>query len=261
MKTAKLFGLAALVCGFAMTFSSCSNDDGDSTKTYVISFEKQDVNKDGFWCGSTTGTSKTFDDGYGGTTTQYTCTYSETPLTLTTNYSISSYGNDFWSGFAVSSRMETTFDAKTLTPDQYNNIVGKAHSGNKFLVVQRPYNGESLVINEAKGAIVKGLWYVNSAYTTNSIVNGDSYSGGPFVADDWLKCTITGKKVDGTTATVDIDLAKGTSYVKEWTRVDLSSLGKVVELSFSFTCSRTGDFGLNTPAYFCIDDVELVIEK
>ena len=41
----------------------------------------------------------------------------------------------------------------------------------------------------------------------------------------------------------------------DWTYVDLSSLGKVDQLAFRMTGSRTGDWGLNTPAYFCIDNI------
>lgn len=260
MKTNKFIGLAALACGFAMTLASCSSDD-DNTKTYVISFENQALNNDGFWCGTTNGSGVSYDDGYGGTTTQYSCSYAETPLTVNNTYSVSSFGYDFWSGFAISNRTATSFDATTLTPDQYNNVAGKAHSGTKFLVAQYSYQGEAITVSNTKGVQVKGLWYVNSAYTASSITKGDAYSGGPFAGNDWLKCTITGTKADGTTASVDIDLAKGSDYVKEWKRADLSSLGKVVKLAFTFSGSRTGDYGLNTPAYVCIDDIEVVVEQ
>ena len=50
-------------------------------------------------------------------------------------------------------------------------------------------------------------------------------------------------------------LAKGKNIIADWTYVDLSTLGKVDELHFALTGSRTGDYGLNTPAYFCIDDL------
>jgi hypothetical protein len=43
--------------------------------------------------------------------------------------------------------------------------------------------------------------------------------------------------------------------VDEWTWVDLSSLGAVDSLSFTLTSSDVGQFGMNTPAYFCMDNV------
>lgn len=44
--------------------------------------------------------------------------------------------------------------------------------------------------------------------------------------------------------------------VDEWTWVDLSSLGNVAGLEFSFDSSDTGDYGINTPLYFAMDDLE-----
>lgn len=43
--------------------------------------------------------------------------------------------------------------------------------------------------------------------------------------------------------------------VDEWTYVDLSSLGQADSLSFTLSSSDNGQFGMNTPAYFCIDEV------
>ena len=40
-----------------------------------------------------------------------------------------------------------------------------------------------------------------------------------------------------------------------WTEFDLSSLGPVDSLQISLSSSDNGGFGMNTPAYFCIDDI------
>lgn len=267
MKTNKFFSFAAIACGLAMSFTSCGEADNAveeqpaATKSYVISFENQKLNADGFWIGDAKGNSFSYSDDWGGTTTTFIDNaYVEGLVSFPVSYSIyaSEWGeSDFWSGFAISNRKETSFDAMTLTPDQYNNVAGGAHSGDNFCVVTT--YGETIDLGE-KGAVVKGLFYTNSAYTVNSIIKGDYYSGGPFTNEDWLKCTITGTKVDGTTASVDIDLAKEGNYTWRWLYADLSILGKVTRLAFSFTGSRTGDYGLNTPAYICLDDIEVEVE-
>ena len=78
----------------------------------------------------------------------------------------------------------------------------------------------------------------------------------PFGADDWFLLTIGGAlEGKAVNATVTFYLAKGTNIVSDWTYVDLSALGKIDQLTFALTGSRTGDFGLNTPAYFCIDNL------
>ncbi len=247
MKTNKFFAFAALVCGFAMSFTSCTNEDNPvgGLQVYTISFENQTLNKDGFWCGDETGEKV---DNFGAEA--YECTYTENGASFVATYTPSWAS---WSGFAISSRTETGF--KDITPDQFNNITGKAHSGNNFCVVY-PYF-ETIVVNDGKPAFVNGFWFTNEAWAVDAIVNGDGMTPGSFDKTDWFKCTVTGKKQSGGTVTVDIDLAKDGDYVKEWKYCDLSSMGKVVELSFSFTSSRTNDWGPTTPMYMCIDDLEI----
>lgn len=43
--------------------------------------------------------------------------------------------------------------------------------------------------------------------------------------------------------------------VDTWEWVDISELGSVDSLTFRLSSSDTGIFGMNTPAYFCIDNV------
>lgn len=246
MKTNKFFAFAALGCCFAMSFTSCTNDDNPvagSLETFTISFENQTLNTDGYWCGDETG--EKFDN-WG--SDAYSCTYTENDLTITANYTPAWYS---WSGFAISSRTETTF--KTTTPDQFNNIAGTAHSGNNFCVVY-PYS-ETIVVNGGKPAFVSGFWYTNDAWTVDAILNGDGMTPGNFGADDWFKCTVVGKKQDGSTVKVDIDLAKDGDYVKDWQFCNLSGMGKVVELSFVFDGSKKNSWGVTTPTYMCIDDI------
>ena len=95
-----------------------------------------------------------------------------------------------------------------------------------------------------------------------SVSNGDSYSGPAFEKGDWLMLTITGTHADGTESSVNTMLADYRSedaqshyYLGNWQWVDLSTLGKITSLSFNMTGSRTGDYGLNTPAYFCMDNL------
>jgi hypothetical protein len=52
-------------------------------------------------------------------------------------------------------------------------------------------------------------------------------------------------------------LEKGKKFVTEWTKWDLSSLGKVVKVAFNLVGSddMVGDYGLAVPGYFAYDDV------
>jgi len=252
--------MTALMGSAVLTMTSCSKEDNSGQQTVatsVISFEQQQLNVEGFWIGEAKGNSYSYTDDWGGKTTTYTDNaYQEAGVTFPVTYSVyeSAYGtSDFWSGFAISNRTATTFDAATLTPDQYNNVTGKANSGSNFMVITT--YGEK--ISFAKGTVVNGFYYTNSAYTANSILNGDNYSGAKFDETDWFKCTVIGTRADGSQASVDIDLAKAGLYVNDWRWADLRSLGHVVTLEFQFSGSRTNDYGVLTPAYICIDDVTI----
>ena len=237
----RIFYAASLVALMGATVANAQE-----TTDVVVGFENQVLNEQGFWCGDTNGTAK--DNGYGGTT--YACVYEEGAAQFNTSYSVS-----YWSGFAVSSRTETDFQQGAYltpddTPDQFNNIAGKAYDGSNFCVITT--YGET--VDFTAPAQLKGFWFVNSAYTAEVIKNGNAYAH-KFEATDWLTCTVTGTQADGTTKTVDIKLAENGDYVKEWQFADLSALGTVSSLSFSFSGSDSGDWGVNTPAYICIDNL------
>ena len=91
------------------------------------------------------------------------------------------------------------------------------------------------------------------------MINGDGYAK-KFGKGDWFKLTITGYDADDqVTGTKEYYLAdlrdEATAYIiNDWRYVDLSSLGKVKKLGFELSSSDTGDYGMNTPAYFCFDN-------
>jgi len=46
--------------------------------------------------------------------------------------------------------------------------------------------------------------------------------------------------------------------ISQWTTVDLTPLGNATSLEFALTSSDVGQFGMNTPAYFAMDNLTLV---
>ena len=160
-----------------------------------------------------------------------------------------------WTGFAVSNRTETSF--ASITPDQFNNITGKAHSGNNYCVVY-PFGEE---IEFDKPVTVKGFWYTNDAWTVDAILNGDGMSPGKFEAEDWLTCFVMPTPAEGMGgARYEISLAKDGDYVKEWKYCDLRDVDafkNIKSISFGFDGSKKNDYGMTTPTYICIDDIEI----
>lgn len=244
--------MAIALIGGPVLITSCSDDDDNNKeKAVVVSFENQKLNEEGFWMGEENGTGTS--DGWGGTT--YVCSYTEKDLSFKTDYTHSDWGDSFM-GFGISNRTATDFSATNLTIDQFNNVTGKAHDGKQFAVVYG--QTATITVSNTTGVNVKGFFFTNSSYLVNSVENGDSYAK-KFEAGDYLKVTVTadnGKSVDF----YPVDYRSGVTVVKDWKWLDLSSLGRVKTLTFSFDGTDKGEWGLNTPSYVCIDDLIYVVE-
>ena len=117
---------------------------------------------------------------------------------------------------------------------------------------------------------IAGVYFTNSAYAYWSMTDGDAYAkkfGGTSWDDaDWFKLNVKGITETGyTIEAVDFYLAdcrftdNSEDYIiDDWTWVDLTGLGDVVGLEFSLSSSDVGDWGMNTPAYFAMDNLNAV---
>ena len=160
----------------------------------------------------------------------------------------------YYFGNVPSNKTSKTYDAYA---DSDKSASGGAFAGHNFVVWTTSYTGvDAVALKEA--AVVPGMYVNNTAWVVDAIVNGDGMSTVPggFTADDYFKLTISaeleGKAVNNK---VVFYLANGTSYINEWTYVDLSSLGKVDKLHFALESTKKNDYGMTTPAYFCIDNL------
>lgn len=116
---------------------------------------------------------------------------------------------------------------------------------------------------------VKGFYVTNSTYAALSMEQGDDFTkkfGGETGDDpDYLKLSVWGL-IDGVeTETIEFYLAdyrfddNTKDYiVKTWQWVELSSLGKIDTLLFNLSSTDVGDYGINTPTYFNIDNLYIV---
>lgn len=179
------------------------------------------------------------------------------------------FPNDFnfeywsWSGFAVSNTTDTvTHDYQ----NQYSAITGGGSAGSdNYAVVYFP---GSLKLQFDPPVEISGFDVTNSTYTYLTMKNGDQYGfskifGGVDGTDpDYLKLMIWGVDSSGNlTDTVEHYLADfrfenpDDDYIqKSWEWVELGLPGKITELHFGMESSDTGDYGMNTPAYFCMDN-------
>lgn len=181
---------------------------------------------------------------------------------------------DSWMFYGVSATKTNDFEG--YQTGMYNSACGGAHSGSQFGVIF----GDALMgINKASligrgDKVVPGVYVTNDAWNVDAYLNGDGMTDGGFKEGDWFKVTITGltqAQVDDDSVIdskkdsdkkVEIYLADYRSsdpsqrgYIKDWTWVDLSSLGAVHELRMAFDSSRRNSWGITTPSYMCLDDL------
>lgn len=156
----------------------------------------------------------------------------------------SGYG-DYFTSFTVTNETANTSTGYT---EAYRSAKGGAYEGENF-AVWNMYN--DTITFDAQ--VVPGFFINNTAYAVTSMVNGDSFAKA-FGKDDWFKLTCIGVKGGAEVATKDFYLAQNGEYVVGWTYVDLSELGEIDGLTFEMSSSDTGTYGMNTPAYFCMDD-------
>lgn len=242
-----LYSVLALAPQAAAQALQASDDDarGRPGRT-VITFEDFPLSPESFNNGS---------DGSGGFTLQGTF--------FNNNYN-PTFGS--WSGWSISNTTDTT------TPgflNQYSAFPGSGAQGSSNYGVAFTFAPGSAFIRLPQGFNPLSAQITNTTYAVLSMLNGDQFGkkfGGPTGTDpDFLLLSITGfnnagVKVGGVEfylADYRFRQSRRDYIVTDWTTVDLSSLRGATRLSFSISGSDTGPFGLNTPAYFALDNLVL----
>ena len=180
-----------------------------------------------------------------------------------------SYNPDFqsWSNWGISAKTDTT------TPGFMNDlsaIAGGGAEGTPTYAVSAAFSPTQIKLageNAGGSAVFEGIYVTNSTYAALSMEQGDAFAkkfGGETGDDaDFFLLTIQ-KYLDGElgSESVQFFLADYRSednsqdyIIKDWTYIDLSALGAADSLSFSLSSSDNGQFGMNTPAYFCVDQI------
>ncbi len=180
----------------------------------------------------------------------------------------SMYGNNswsYWEQFGFSNQTDTAFSSAYNVDEQLRVITGGgADNSATYAVAYCGYYGVPTITYLGEDSVTfSGMYITNTAYTYSSLTNGDGFAHA-HATGDWLMVTITasnGNSIDYYLS--DFTSADSTEHyiVDTWQWVDLTSLGKTSSLSFSMSGSDSGDYGLNTPAYFALDNVTAIVES
>lgn len=172
-----------------------------------------------------------------------------------------------WGGFS-----------KFTVSNQTNTTVGGWQNSGSAITAGGVSNGQyavgfvggglQLEFAAPEGVALGGLYVTNTTYAALSMRDGDAFAkrfGGEGGTDpDWFALTIRGLgSGDVQLGEAEVMLAdfrfsdSAMDYiVQDWLYVDLSGFGEGVKaLSFELNSSDVGAFGMNTPAYFALDNL------
>ncbi len=212
----------------------------------VFNFEQFTMPDEGYWNGS---------DESGGFGSEYV------------NF-VNNYNSDYfsWDGFSYSNLTDQTTNSYE---NQYSTYAGEAFSGDNFGIVYPAYGGGlqsgfwttgTASCSFENPVNVSEIWVTNSTYAALTILNGDTFSEA-FTTDndDFFKLIIEGKNGDVSTGEVEFLLADYTGIegiiIDDWQQVDLTPLGTIDNLTFTFASTKYNDSGITNPTYFCFDNL------
>ena len=141
-----------------------------------------------------------------------------------------------------------------------SNYVEKDHSKGDYLhqlaiPVGEGNNQFAVIYNEATITLASAtpVYYLEVCPTTYLLANEEQNLLGDENA--WFAVIITGYKDGVKTNSVTAYLAQNGELYSSWTPVDITSLGTVDKITFTFDGSDKGAYGLNTPKYVAIDNL------
>lgn len=288
----------AMFLALGACFTSCSDDDDDELTTEIyttVDFEAAGITL----AGPTSYGANLYYDYSGAKFTEAELPVDgDVKLHIGVNKSAWSGNTDFYGGgMALSQWNVRSNPADSMATDWWysyenqcsvyniNSTDGKnlgagANSSNTFALVFG-YGDENSMSSCSRMYFTNNAEYqlatvqvCNSSYVYGTIVNGNPYGNTPDKtlkeAEGWFAVEFYGFDAEGNPTNggkpVEFYLAdfrNGSSTYTEavdtWKACDLSALGKVNAVEINFNGSDYGQWGLNTPAYSCIDNLRINI--
>jgi hypothetical protein len=173
----------------------------------------------------------------------------------------------------------------------YTNVKDSSTAGSANMYGVRAYSGHTnsamYTVGQNKGVIklsapqstVNGFYITNTTYAYKSIKSGDQFTrkfgdttgagSGTSIAQgsypDYFKLTVRGykngvlKTDSATLLLADYTFTNNALdfVLDKWTFVNTANLGEVDSLKFFMRSTDSGQYGMNTPGFFAIDDISV----
>lgn len=179
-------------------------------------------------------------------------------------YTIASWGS-YSTGCSYSNITDNTTAG---SGNQYSNITGSGDASTQYGIVNVTDKDRVFAANDMPFSPTS-IKITNNTYTYLSMLNGDAFAvqfgdvNNPSGGEDSLVLSIYGldanmQRTDSVVVYL-ADFTNGNSFLMNtWTTVNLNSLGSVYGLDFGLISSDNGIYGMNTPAYFAMDNLQAI---
>ncbi len=204
------------------------------------------------------------ESGYGMDTPYYWWDQGNTELKHTMPFCYDSYC--YWGGGHAVSNYAGTDLTQGDFMHQLMVYGAGGHNGSANFAMHYGYGDDSgftteeglpvLEFGDGAERVVESMWIMNTVYAMNCYVSGNDLTAkvGP---NDWVKLVATGYNAAGDkVGETSFYTCNGPDHIiSDWTKWDLSVLGKVAKISFNVKGSVENAAGFSLPAYFAYDDV------
>ena len=290
------FLMALVMAVSLLPITSLAEDTQEDYDLRVLTFEDEDYKGDVNFAGGNDWSSLIDDPQYGGKllygsdgtgVTSEDEAYNWTDANNTWLHNVLSQGYGSWcywsGGHAISNYVssniaayggfESQLTVYKVSADAAVSHAGGGHNGSDNFAVHFGYADNSgyglgedalpaLTFADGAERVIDHMYVTNTTYALNCYIDGNGLTA-KIGDDDWVKLVATGYDAGGTkTGETFIYLCNGPdNIVKDWTKWDLSGLGKINKVTFNVTGSSDNGYGFSQPAYFAYDDVAVRFEK
>lgn len=197
--------------------------------------------------------------------TLYDSSFVFSGLEVTNQWSVQFGAPGYLSGGWVFSN--ETDDTTQALPGAYHSYAGGGANGSENYAVTYIGNGQILQLENNSVATFGSISVTNNNYAAHSMLNGDNlakkFGGATGDDEDWFLLSIIGYDASGNSVdTIKFYLAdfrftdNSQDYIiKDWTNIDLSSLGEINKIRFEQSSSDNSGPYMNTPSYLAIDNI------
>ncbi len=251
----KKLSFALLSLALCMGLSSCNDDKDDSqTVSYIFELSASEYTSQGYWV-------DVYNTGQGN--------FNIYPnLVMSHSAAADEYDGvvyKSWKGFCPSESRDNADHSNDNWVDyQWGSITGGGVGDNSYVIACWDVNETTTQVPErvsvGMGSVYGNEFYPSQVYITNTawgyyaMKNGSAFSKA-FGPHDWCTVEIYGVDLkNNITGQVSVDLARDGKICDAWQLVDLTPLKKCAVIYFQMKSSDTGQWGMNNPAYFALDN-------